>query len=39
MNGKVRKISVTINLVDGSEYEGGNLKFDFELKVVRIDLK
>ena len=29
MNGKVRKISVTINLVDGSEYEGGNLKFDF----------
>ena len=29
MNGKVRKISVTINLVDGSEYEGGNLNFDF----------
>ena len=29
MNGKIRKISVTINLVDGSEYEGGNLKFDF----------
>ena len=29
MTGKVRKISVTINLVDGNEYEGGNLKFDF----------
>lgn len=27
--GKVRKLSVTINLVDGTEYEGGNLKFDF----------
>ena len=29
MNGKVRKISVTINLVDGNEYEGGNLRFDY----------
>jgi len=27
--GNVRKISVTINLVDGTEYEGGNLEFDF----------
>ena len=29
MNGKVRKISVTINLVSGDEYEGGNLRFDY----------
>ena len=29
LNGNVRKISVTVNLVDGSEYEGGNLEFDF----------
>ncbi len=28
-NGKVRKISVTVNLVDGNEYSGGDLKFDF----------
>jgi PKHD-type hydroxylase len=27
--GKVRKISMTINLTLPSEYEGGNLKFDF----------
>lgn len=27
--GKVRKISVTINLNEPGEYEGGNLKFDF----------
>ena len=27
--GKVRKISVTINLNSPGEYEGGNLKFDF----------
>jgi|TARA_E500000318_G_scaffold52362_2_gene48858 PKHD-type hydroxylase len=26
-NGKVRKISVTVNLVDGNEYEGGDLLF------------
>ena len=27
-NGKIRKISVTINLVDGNDYEGGSLQFD-----------
>ena len=27
--GSVRKISMTVNLVDGNEYEGGNLEFDF----------
>ena len=27
--GTVRKISMTVNLVDGKEYEGGNLEFDF----------
>jgi hypothetical protein len=27
--GKVRKVSVTINLTDTNDYEGGNLKFDF----------
>lgn len=27
--GKVRKLSVTINLNEPGEYEGGNLKFDF----------
>jgi PKHD-type hydroxylase len=29
MVGKVRKISMTIQLNDPSEYDGGNLKFDF----------
>lgn len=29
MVGKVRKISMTLSLNDPSEYEGGNLKFDF----------
>jgi PKHD-type hydroxylase len=29
MVGKVRKISMTISLNDPTEYEGGNLKFDF----------
>jgi PKHD-type hydroxylase len=28
-NGKIRKLSVTISLSDPSEYEGGNLEFDF----------
>jgi PKHD-type hydroxylase len=28
--GRIRKLSVTISLVDGSEYEGGNLEFDFK---------
>ena len=27
--GKVRKLSVTVNLSPGEDYEGGNLKFDF----------
>ena len=27
-NGKIRKISVTINLVDSNDYEGGSLEFD-----------
>lgn len=27
--GKVRKISMTINLTDGKNYKGGNLKFDY----------
>jgi len=29
MIGKTRKLSVTVNLTDPSEYEGGNLMFDF----------
>jgi len=29
MWGKVRKISMTLNLTEPSEYKGGNLKFDF----------
>ncbi len=29
MVGKTRKLSVTLNLTDSSEYEGGNLMFDF----------
>ena len=27
--GKIRKISITINLTNKNDYEGGNLKFDF----------
>ena len=27
--GTVRKVSMTVNLVDGNEYEGGDLEFDF----------
>tara|TARA_R110000823_G_scaffold315645_1_gene448857 strand:- start:1639 stop:2259 length:621 start_codon:yes stop_codon:yes gene_type:complete len=27
--GKIRKLSVTINLTEGTEYEGGDLQFDF----------
>jgi predicted 2-oxoglutarate/Fe(II)-dependent dioxygenase YbiX len=29
MAGKIRKLSVTLNLVDSSKYKGGNLRFDF----------
>ena len=29
LNGKIRKLSVTISLSDPNEYEGGNLEFDF----------
>ena len=29
MNGKIRKLSMTFQLTDGSEYEGGELEFDF----------
>tara|TARA_A100001201_G_C4089047_1_gene201476 strand:- start:556 stop:1182 length:627 start_codon:yes stop_codon:yes gene_type:complete len=29
LNGKVRKLSVTVSLSDPSEYEGGELQFDF----------
>ena len=28
-NGKIRKLSLTCQLTDGSEYEGGELEFDF----------
>lgn len=28
-NGKIRKLSVTCQLTDGSKYEGGELEFDF----------
>jgi PKHD-type hydroxylase len=28
-NGKIRKLSVTCQLTDGAEYEGGELEFDF----------
>jgi PKHD-type hydroxylase len=28
-NGKMRKLSMTCQLTDGSEYEGGELEFDF----------
>ena len=27
-NGKIRKLSVTVSLADGKDYEGGNLEFD-----------
>jgi PKHD-type hydroxylase len=35
--GKVRKLSMTINLCDESEYEGGDLKFDFGLHKSKSD--
>tara|TARA_Y100000114_G_scaffold47844_1_gene43615 strand:- start:1776 stop:2414 length:639 start_codon:yes stop_codon:yes gene_type:complete len=28
LNGKIRKLSVTVNLTEGDEYEGGDLMFD-----------
>jgi hypothetical protein len=28
-HGKIRKLSMTCQLTDGSEYEGGELEFDF----------
>jgi hypothetical protein len=28
-NGKIRKLSMTCQLTDGSEYTGGELEFDF----------
>jgi PKHD-type hydroxylase len=28
-SGKIRKLSVTINLSDPKDYKGGNLRFDF----------
>ena len=28
-HGKIRKLSVTVSLNDPSEYDGGNLEFDF----------
>ena len=31
-HGKVRKLSTTVSLVDGSEYEGGDFEFDFRNK-------
>ena len=31
-HGKIRKLSATISLVDGSEYEGGDLELDFRNK-------
>ena len=32
-HGKIRKLSVTVSLSDPSEYEGGNLEFDFRNQV------
>jgi PKHD-type hydroxylase len=29
LHGKIRKLSMTVSLVDGSEYEGGDLQLDF----------
>lgn len=37
MIGKVRKISMTLNLSDPNEYSGGNLKFDFGLHNKKTD--
>ena len=35
--GKIRKISMTLNLTDPNEYNGGNLKFDFGLHNKKTD--
>lgn len=35
--GKIRKISMTINLCDETDYEGGDLKFDFGLHKTKKD--
>ena len=31
---KIRKLSVTISLNDPNEYDGGNLEFDLEIKLI-----
>ena len=36
MVNKVRKLSITINLNEPGEYEGGNLKFDFGLNFHKV---
>lgn len=37
--GKIRKISVTCSLNDGSEYEGGDLEFDFKNEKTPVQQK
>ena len=32
-HGKIRKLSVTVSLNDPSEYDGGNLEFDFRNQI------
>jgi PKHD-type hydroxylase len=37
MVGKIRKISMTLNLNEPGDYDGGNLKFDFGRHVEGVD--
>jgi len=37
--GKIRKLSVTVNLTEGTDYEGGDLQFDFSNPEIKENIK
>ena len=38
-NGKIRKLSIIVTLVDGSEYEGGDLQINFRHRYMNENIK